>query len=359
MSIRALLLIFLLVIFVSGCAETKYIFSYGGDGGKELLWPKEHEVARYRYVGQLVGEQNFTAESAGGFQAGLVNALKWIAGMFSTASGDAPVVLQRPQSGVTGPDGRVYVTDVSRQAVYVFDPENGKLEVWRDTGTTGGFVSPIGIVVLSNGQVLVSDAQLAAVIRLDATGKPMGFFAAGIMARPTGLAYDPETDWLYIADSGANDIKVFKSDGSFVKIIGRPGVADGEFNGPTHLYYRDQKLYVTDSLNSRIQIFDSKGAFLQKFGERGRYVGNLPRPKGVAADSEGNVYVIESYNDHMLVFSANGEFLLPLGGTGHDIGQFYLPAGVWVDDQDRVYIADMFNGRVMIFQYLGNKNDKL
>lgn len=353
MLIRRFTWLFILILFVTGCAETKYIFTYGEDE-QELLWPKSSdETSRYRYVGQLVGEQNFIAESSGGFREGIVNALKWLAGVFSASGGgDAPVVLQRPQSGVTGEDGRVYVTDVSSQAVYVFDPVNGKLDVWRDTGTTGGFVSPIGVVVLSDGGVLVSDAQLAAVIRLDSSGNPMGFFAAGIMDRPTGLAYDPVTDWLYIADSGAHDIKVFKSDGTFVKIIGKAGIADGEFNGPTHIYYRDQKLYVTDSLNSRVQVFDSDGRFIFKFGERGRYVGNLPRPKGVAADSDGNVYVIESYNDHMLVFDPKGEFLLPLGGTGYGIGQFYLPAGVWVDQKDQVYIADMFNGRVMIFQYL-------
>jgi len=342
-------------LVLSGCAETKYVFHYANADEKELLWPKEEQTARYRYVGQLIGEQNFTDESEGGFTKTLLDALKWVAGVFSVSGGSNPVVLQRPQAGVTGADGRVYVTDASRQGIYVFDPVNAELQVWSDAGGSGGFVSPVGIVVLDNGQVLVSDAQLAAVIRLDSLGNPLGFFAAGIMERPTGLAYDSVRDMLYIADSGAHDVKVFRSDGTFVKRLGGSGVLDAQFNGPTHLSFRNDKLYVTDSLNSRIQIFDGDGNFLSKFGERGIYVGNMPRPKGVAADSDGNVYVVESYQDHMLVFDENGQFLMPLGGTGHGIGQFYLPAGIWIDAEDRVYIADMFNGRVVIFQYLSQE----
>ena len=76
------------------------------------------------------------------------------------------------------------------------------------------------------------------------------------------------------------------------------------------------------------------------------------RPKGVTADSEGNVYVIESFHDYLLIYNQDARFLLPIGGTGSGAGQFYLPAGVWTDNRDRVYVADMFNGRVSIFQYL-------
>ncbi len=345
----------IMMVLLSGCAETKYVFNYANDSERELLWPKGEEKVHYRYVGQLLGEKNFTPQSEGGFQEALVNSLKWIAGIFSSKERN-PIVLQRPQSGFSTED-RVYVTDVSRQAIYVFDLQAQKLRVWIDSGTTGGFISPVGVVELSNGQVLVSDSELAAIIRLNQDGTPLGFFAAGIMGRPTGLAYDAQKDWLYIADSSSHDIKVFESTGVFVKTIGGPGNAEGRFNGPTHLSFKNDQLYVSDSLNSRIQVFSADGEFIKTFGERGLYVGNMPRPKGVATDSDGNVYVVESYYDHLLVFNSDGEFLMPLGGTGYGIGEFYLPAGVWSDDADRIYVADMFNGRVVIFQYLGHEGE--
>ncbi|MDD5316396.1 MAG: SBBP repeat-containing protein, partial [Candidatus Cloacimonetes bacterium] len=106
------------------------------------------------------------------------------------------------------------------------------------------------------------------------------------------------------------------------------------------------------------QVPDAKGDTVKpQRGERGLYLGNLVRPKGVAVDSEGNIYVVESLHDYLLVYNREGQLLLALGGTGGDIGQFYLPSGVWVDSRDRIFVADMFNARVMIFQFLGGKND--
>jgi len=92
---------------------------------------------------------------------------------------------------------------------------------------------------------------------------------------------------------------------------------------------------------------------IEVFGRRGIFVGDMPRPKGVAVDKDGNIYVVESYYDHLLVFNAKGELLLPIGGSGSGIGQFYLPAGICTDEQGRVYVVDGFNGRVVVLEVLG------
>jgi hypothetical protein len=75
------------------------------------------------------------------------------------------------------------------------------------------------------------------------------------------------------------------------------------------------------------------------FGERGLYVGNLVRPKGVAADDEGNFYVVESMHDTLLVFDREARLLMSLTGSDNEAGHFYLPAGVWVDRRNRVFVA--------------------
>ena len=106
-------------------------------------------------------------------------------------------------------------------------------------------------------------------------------------------------------------------------------------------------------MNARIQVLNHDGHHQLSFGQRGKYLGQFSRPKGISADSQGNIYVVDSYFDYMLVFNQQGEFLLPIGGTGADIGSFYLPAGVWSDKNDNIYVADMSNGRVVIFQFLG------
>ncbi|HDJ86245.1 MAG TPA: 6-bladed beta-propeller [Chromatiales bacterium] len=311
-------------------------------------WPAPPQVPRYSYLGELTGEDNFKADASGRNTA--TRLLHWLVGINRYRKRQ---VLQRPMCGIVGPNGRIYVTDVGRQAVFVFDLPAGRLRVWKWARAGTRFETPVGIALGPGGQILVADAGLKGVFRLDHAGRPLGEIGAGVLKRPTGLARDARLGLIYVADTGANDIKVFNDDGKLVKVIGRRGRGPGEFNGPTHITFAGDRLYVSDTLNARIEVFDARGKYLRTFGRRGLYLGDLVRPKGVAVDNEGDVYVVESYYGYLLVYNKRGRFLLPIGGTGSGVGQFYLPAGVWVGPHDRVYVADMFNARVVVFQYLG------
>ena len=347
----------LLALWLAGCASgpapIRGQLHYGMDDapeGRQLLWPAAPEVPRFLYTGTLTGEPNF--RQPGSDSGALARLGRALAGLDDPAI--APVVLQRPSGLVGDESGRLYVSDSSRRAVFVFDERAGELQVWDRATPQLGFVSPTGLALAPAGGLYVADAELAAVFRLDAAGQPQAVIGRGLLQRPTGLARDPKRGLLYVADTYAHDIKVFDDGGALLHVIGRRGSADGEFNYPTHLAWAQGELYVTDTLNNRIQVLGAEGQVLQrKFGERGLQLGQLVRPKGVSVDAEGNVYVVESYYDSLLVFSPRGEFLLPIGGTGTATGRFYLPAGVWVDARNRVHVADMFNGRVVLFQFLG------
>lgn len=341
-------------VFAFGCAtQEPAVLRYGvqdAPEGKRLMWPPEPEVPRYMYAGQLVGEANFRSPGAGAAE-GLKGLLRAIVGLVVGES--KPLELQRPQSGTVDRAGRIYVTDASRQAVMVFDPVAGKLDVWEKAEGLANFGAPVALAV-ANGLAYVTDAELGIVARLGADGTPQRALGRGLFKRPTGLALDAERGELYVADTGSHDIKVLDLSGNLKRVLGARGEGDGEFNYPTHLALADGELYVTDTMNSRIQVLDAaSGKMRRSFGVRGLYVGNLVRPKGIALDSERNVYVVESYYDHLLVFDRLGRFLMGIGGLGADSGRFYLPAGVWTDHLNRVFVADMFNGRVVLFQHLG------
>ncbi len=372
--------VMLLPGLLSGCAQTHSTLRYEVPGAQQTVWPPAPEIPRYRYVGELTGEENIQRNESGIVASGL-KALKWLVGLLSEKN--QAVILQRPQAGMVDNNGRIYVTDVSRQAVYVFDEKAGSLQVWEMAEQNLRFEMPIGIAMGANGEVLVTDASLGQVFRLDSAGVPVGSFGKGLLKRPTGLARDALHGRVYVADSHLHQIRVFDDAGNVLATLGsgQRSEVPGEFNSPTHLSFADGKLYVADTLNARIQVLavdavammdpaaapDSGAAqtlavtspmglaakVLQVFGRRGLFVGDLVRPKGVTADAAGNIYVVESYYDHLLVFDSQGEFLLPIGGGGSGTGQFVLPAGVWGDQRDRIYVADMFNGRVVVFQYLG------
>jgi len=320
--------------------------------GKRIYFPpiSDEEVPRYVYVGELTGEQNFV-EREGKEKSRFVEALKWIAGLFENPD---PVVLQRPQSGVVDENGRILITDVSRAAIFVFDPGNGRLDVWEFARGFRRFVSPTGIALGPAGRVFVADSELREVFILDRAGNGTSLIDSSKLERPNGLAWDPSEGLLYVADTQAHQIKVFDMTGRLVRSIGSRGEGPGEFNYPTYLALAEDRLVVSDTMNARVQLVPLHGSSTPEIvGERGSRVGNLVRPKGVAVDSENNLYVIESYYDHLLIFDEQARFLLPIGGAGKAAGSFYLPGGVWIDRGNRVFVADTFNGRIAVFQFLG------
>ncbi|MGD8569311.1 MAG: 6-bladed beta-propeller [Gammaproteobacteria bacterium] len=347
-------LLFLCLALLSACAGTEHRVDYEVDAANARVWPAPPETPRYRYVGELTGEQNIKEiEESKSIGTKIADFFKMLVGL--KGPNPKPVVLQRPQTGVVDERGIIYISDVSRHSIMVFDLVEGTLDEWQQATPITDFVTPIGIVLGENHSVYVADADLKIVTQLDQNGKSIKTFGDGQLERPTGIARDPLSGNIFVADTYAHNIKVFDDNGKLIDTWGSRGNKPGEFNGPTFLHFANGKLYITDTFNARVQIFTRSGDFEREFGKRGIFLGNFVRPKGITTDSEGNIYVIESFHDHLLIYNSNGEFLLPIGGTGTDVGQFYLPAGVWSDNNDRIYIADMFNGRIVILQYLGGK----
>jgi len=343
----------LLTSLVAGCAATPQEMTWfpaEHAPAEPVGWPQAPEPQRLVYAGELVGESNFR-RADGASPSAASRLFRWIVGL---GGGRRNVVeLVRPQTGTVDSRGRVLVTDAGREGVLVFDEPAGRLFSWSDAGPGVAFRSPIGIVEAGDGSILVADSELGYVVRLDADGNPFGDFARGTVSRPTGLARDPEAGEIYVADTAANDVKVFNEAGHLLRTLGGPGTEPGRFNGPTHLCFSGGRLYVTDTLNARVQVLAPDGSVISTIGQRGLFLGNMVRPKGVTTDRDGNVYVIESYYDHVLVFSEAGELLLPIGGSGDGAGRFFLPAGAWTDHGRRLFVADMFNGRIVVLDYLG------
>ena len=355
------LLVFVLLLATAGatgCAPAQKVMVYHpghAEAAAQPAWPSADSLPRLEYAGELIGERNFVAVD--GSEGRGRQFLRWLAGIGRSRGDELRLV--RPQSGLVNGAGEILVTDAGRSSIFVFDTVNGSLEVWTRAEPLTEFMAPVDIERDGRGGYLVSDSELGAVFRLGADGAPLGRFGDGSLVRPTGMAVDPATGNIFIADTGAHVVKVFTAAGELVRIVGVPGDngnVPGELNGPLHVDVTDDKAYVTDALNGSVQVFSARdGTPLEPIGRRGLFVGNLVRPKGVTTDTSGNIYVVESYYDHLLVFGADGQFLLPLGGTGSQPGQFFLPAGAWSDDGDRIFVADMFNGRVVIFRYRGGE----
>lgn len=341
------LAVFLLLgIVLSGCSSKKaYIDATLGD---RIQWPGEPEkpVVLYQWSLQKVGMYG----EAGSF-------LEFLLGE-SDMPGNDPrnsSILLRPFGVFVDDDKRIYVTDTGAARVTVVDMKT--MESFSFFETPDGDLSmPMSVVADSTGRIFVSDAILAKVYAFDKRGKYL-FALRGEFERPTGMAIDVANDRLYITDSAAHVVYVYRTDGEFVSLIGGRGDDPGKFNFPSHLFVdRLGRLYVTDAMNFRVQIFDPNGTYLDSFGTLGELYGNLDKPKGVAVDTEGHVFVVDSIKDMVKIFDRSGKLLLFFGEKGNERGQFWLPSGIFVDKENMVYVADTYNMRVSAFRFIGREN---
>lgn len=314
---------------------------------EELVWPLPPDKPRVKFIKIMQSEEDY----ASGF-------VKWFRRVILGA-GSTENKLDRPFGVAVNADGQIYVTDNGKApCIIVFDEQAPKKKVWR-FGDRGRFalVSPIDVTVNDQaGLVYVSDSVLKKVAAFDYAGNFQFLTDMQInFENPTGLAYDPQSDLLYVVDTKAHDVKVFRGDGQYLRTIGERGSTEGTFNFPSMAAIDSQgNLYITDSMNFRVQVFDNQGNFRSTFGGVGDGPGQFSRAKGIALDSEDHVYVVDGAFNNYQLFTADGQLLMWVGNGGNGNGEFMIPAGIWIDNQDRIYVVDRFNSRLQVFQYLAD-----
>lgn len=338
MSLRRCLITALaLVLAFASCATTRPPH----ENHQSLVWPEEvTERPRVTFVTAFSKAEEF------GITKGFFRRLA------DLIFGPGDLRLVRPMA-VVAVNGVVYVADSGAQGVHRFDPGAARHDLLgAESNTT--LPSPVGLARGPDGGVYVTDSVLAQVFLIRAGAKTAVPVALPQMEQPTGIAFDPATGRLYVADTAAHRVNVFNRDGSLGAVIGRRGTHDGEFNYPT-LIWRDSegRLYVTDSLNFRVQVFDRDGRFVTKFGKAGDGTGDFMRQKSVATDRYGHVYIVDALLNAFQIFTGTGRLLLSVGEPGSAPGEFWLPTGIFISEDDTIYIADSFNRRIQIFRYIG------
>ncbi len=306
-------------------------------GAAAPVWPAPPDPPRLRWLASVASDRD----------AGMKRS--WMDRVRTTITGGTTRRLGRPIGLCALPSGGFLVCDPGSATVYEADPFAGTFRVFVSGGR---LASPVGVVKLPSGDV-VADADRAVLVRFDARGAWKGELGAGVLVRPTGLARDPASGRVYVADAHAHRIAVFEADGRHVADLGRRGDGAGEFNFPTDVeVLPGGDLVVCDAMNSRIQRIAPDGRPVARFGRAGDARGDFGRPKAIAVDADGHVYVVDTLHDVVQIFDASGQLLLVVGGAGAAAGQFNQPAGIAIGPDQKVYVSDTANGRVQVFQYL-------
>lgn len=186
---------------------------------------------------------------------------------------------------------------------------------------------------------------------------------------PHGISLDPQGN-LLIADTGSNRVFRFSPEGKFLAEIGsnagaglkslnesklsgagtvpQAGVGQGYFGAERTGYFAGPRValadsagrvYVLDVAERRlmIQVFDREGRFLYGFGPHGILPGELQRAHDMAFDSKGRLHVEDVETARISTYDRSGEFVSSWGHEGTLPGELNAPHAVYIDPSDEVF----------------------
>jgi len=274
--------------------------------------------------------------------------------------------------------------DTSRDLLYVADTDNDRIQIIDVDGNC------------SASSELADDVCF--VDEFGGSGNGEGEFNS-----PSGLALDKGKKLLYIADTNNDRIQIIDVDGNcsasseladdvcFVDEFGSFGNGEGEFDSPTGLALDPSTdlLYIADTKNNRIQIIDVDGdcessddeylakdvCFVDEFGGSGNGEGKFDLPSGLVLHTDNDIlYIADTKNNRIQIIDVDGNcsgnidladdicFVDEFGKAGDDEGEFNNPVGLTLDvSNDILYVADTDNERIQIIDVDGNcsRNDEL
>ncbi len=136
--------------------------------------------------------------------------------------------------------------------------------------------------------------------------------------------------------------------------IGSKGIKSEQLKNPRCIAFDSHNhLYVSDHGNNCVKVFTTEGKFLRSFAQKSDS-DKLKHPYGIAIDSNDTVYVSENgpnlYGPHYVsVFKSEGAYITTFGGNGTEQAKFKHIFGMAVDHNDSLVVADKGNNRVQIF----------
>ena len=218
------------------------------------------------------------------------------------------------------------------------------------------------------------------------------------MAEPAGVAVDPTTGKLFVADRDNRRVLRFSATAKLINgsaaeaVFGQPdyttrtantgGISASTMNNPNALYVdANGRLWVADRDNHRILRFDnastktSSSAADGVLGQpdfatnsTGTTAAKMNAPAGVFADMNGRVWVADRANNRILRFDAAsakangaaadgvlGQADFTTGTSGTSATALSAPWGVYLDVNGRLWVADRSNSRVLRFDDAATK----
>lgn len=232
--------------------------------------------------------------------------------------------------------GKIYVCDLSIRGLEIIDLEKNEFNYFIPEGVYS-LKLPLNTYVDIDNKRYIVDGELHRISIFDENGKYITSFGLDENLKPTAISIS-END-IYIVDSENHRINVYNKETKEFKYY-FPKVKqdqDAYLFKPTNIAVGNDKVYVSDLGGGDYKVFNLRGQFIHKVGKYGKNIGEFVRPKGIAADHEGNVYVVDASFENVQIFNNAGQLLMFFGGHYSGPGGMWLPTSVSIDYDNLKY----------------------
>jgi DNA-binding beta-propeller fold protein YncE len=265
--------------------------------------------------------------------------------MFEGGRGTEKGQFDEPLGIAVDATGNVLVADTRNGRIEKFTPSGVFLTSIGIKGTGyGQFGEPNGIAIDKDGNMYVADAGNHRVQKLAPDGSVVAQWSDPGFYGPRDIAIGPDNS-IYVLDQGHSRIVKMDLDGNVLSVWGSEGAGDGQFANHTGLAVdpKTGQVYVADPLHKRIQVFDSTGKFLWKWIVP-EWQNNIWPFQRLVVDPKRNcLYASSVPTQNVLVFDLNGTRIKTLRPTPLDKLEGPSAMALW---DNKLYVVCTFGNRV-------------
>jgi hypothetical protein len=300
-----------------------------------------------------------------------------VAGNVATLAGGAAAGFWQPGCVAVDAAGNIFVPEYSNNLIRKVSP-TGVATIYAGTGAAGHvngaagaarFAGPAAVALDATGNLYVAENEMVRKIAVDGTVTTLAGSNYGIadgqgtdamFETPAGIAVDPATGDVFVADRNAQNIRRITAGGLVSTLV---SAGSATFNGPRCLALDSAgNLFVADTDNHLIRKVATTTGAVSIFAGSGAYgafdgaasVATFARPQALAFDDAGNLYVADFNNNKIRKVTSSGE-VSTFAGTGvagsadgaAAAATFWLPDGIAFDPLNhRLVVADQFTGLI-------------
>jgi sugar lactone lactonase YvrE len=318
----ALITVIWTLCLLSGCRSSKIPVHEQ----KPVFFPPPPETPRLQYLTSFSGPEDLGKVKTNPFEKFIVGEPEKVEGI-------------KIPYGIAIYDGKLYVCDVGKRMVEVFNLKN---QTFGYLTQDRRLINPVNIYIDEDGTKYITDPTAGVVFVLDGNNNITA--ALGKEAKINPIDVVVRGSLCYVTDFTGNQVVILdKTTGREIIRIGRKTDAqkqpepllvlgDGEFSLISNLALdRQGNIYVTDKTGARITEFDRSGTFKRTIGRLGINIDEFMRPKGIAIDNQDRIWVVDAGSEVAKIYNQQAQLLLFFGLPGNEPGMMNLPTKIILD----------------------------